>query len=279
MATRPTDPNYVKARAGLLDVLEALGRLHAAAVLVGAQAVYEYTRAVDSQFAVAPATFDADLAFVPELLVDDPRIPEAMLQAGYVLDDQPGIYRRADNTQVDLLVPQIVGGRSGRRGAALGVHGVRAARQVRGLEGALVSRSTVTIGSLSTEDARSFEIQVAGPAALLVAKIHKLADRADERGSPRLNNKDAFDIYRILFAIQAQQLVEETTILLEDHLSQEVTEEALEEFGELFGTYSGTGTQLVVDHVGPLEDPDFIAASVVALGQEFLNGVAQRSSG
>jgi hypothetical protein len=272
MAARPIDPNYVRARAGLLDALDALGPLRAAAVLVGAQAVYEYTRAVDDLFAVAPATFDADLAFVPELLVDDPGIVEAMLKAGYVLGDQPGIYRRDDNTQVDLLVPRIVGGRRGR-GAGLGVHGNRAARQVRGLEGALVMRSTMTIGSLSTGDRRSFDLQVAGAAALLVAKIHKLADRADEQGNPRLNNKDAFDVYRLLVAIQARELAEETAVLLEDGLSQEVTEEALSEFAELFGTASGTGTQLVVDHVGLLEDPDFIAASIVALGQEFLSAV------
>ena len=180
--------------------------------------------------------------------------------------------------QVDLLVPQIVGGRRGR-GAGLGVHGDRAARQVRGIEGALVSRSAMAIGALSTEDRRSFDLQVAGPAALLVAKVHKLADRADERGSPRLNNKDAFDVYRLLVAIQAPDFAEETAVLLGDLLSQEVTEEALEEFRELFGTESGTGTRLVVDHVGPLEDAAFIAASVVVLGQEFLDAVAGHRSG
>jgi hypothetical protein len=277
MAARSIDPNYVRARAGLLDALEALGPLRAAAVLVGAQAVYEWTQAVDTRFAVAPATFDADLAFVPELLADDPGIIEAMLKAGYVLGDQPGIYRRDDDTQVDLLVPQIVGGRQGR-GADLGVHGVRSARQVRGLEGALVSRSPMPIGALSTEDHRSFDLQVAGPAALLVAKIHKLADRAGEQGNPRLKNKDAFDVYRLLFAIRARELAEETAALLGDDLSREVTREALEDFAELFATDSGTGTRLVVDHVGPLEDPAFIAASVVSLGQEFREAVAEGSS-
>ena len=251
---------------------KALGPLRAATVLVGAQGVYEYTREVDDHFAVAPATFDSDLAFIPELLIDDPKIPEAMLEAGYVLGDQPGIYRRDNNTQVDLLVPQIVGGRRGR-GADLGVHGNHSARQVRGLEGALVSRRPMAIGSFFAEDQRSFEIQVAGPAALLVAKIHKLADRADEHGSPRLNNKDAFDIYRLLLAIQARELAEEAAILREHSRSQEVTEEALTKFSELFGTDSGTGTQLVVDHIGPLENPDFIAASVAALAQELLNAV------
>ena len=274
MAAYPVDPNYVKARAGLLDALEAMGPLRQAAVLVGAQAVYEHTREVDDRFAVAPATYDADLAFVPELLVDDPRIPDAMLQAGYVLGDQPGIYRREDNTEIDLLVPEIVGERPGR-GASLGIHGTRAARQVRGLEGVLVSRSGMVIGALSPEDHRSFDLQVAGPAALLVAKIHKLRDREE---SPRLNNKDAFDVYRLLVAIQAQQLAEETATLLEDGRSRGVTAEALAEFAEFFGAESGTGTQLVVDHVGPLEDAAFIAGSAVALGQEFLDAVAERSS-
>ena len=278
MAARPVDPNYVKARTGLLDALEALGPLREAAVLVGAQAVYEHTREVDARFAVAPATFDADLAFIPELLVDDPRIPDAMLEAGYVLGEQPGIYRRADNTQVDLLVPQIVGGRRGR-GADLGVHGTGVARQARGLEGALVSRSAISIGALSSGDHRSFDLQVAGPAALLVAKVHKLVDRAAEQGNPRLNNKDAFDVYRLLFAIPAQELAEETAALLGDRLSREVTEEALAEFAELFSTEAGTGTELVVDHVGLLEDEAFIAASVVTLGRDFLEAVVERSSG
>ena len=278
MAARSIDPNYVRARAGLLDALEALGPLRAAAVLVGAQAVYEWTQAVDTRFAVAPATFDADLAFVPELLADDPGIIEAMLKAGYVLGDQPGIYRRDDDTQVDLLVPRIVGGRRGR-GADLGVHGTRAARQVRGLEGALVSQRTRAVASLSTEDVRSFDMQVAGPSALLVAKIHKLVDRTGEQGSPRLRNKDAFDVYRLLVAIEARELAEETVFLLGDHLSQEITGEALAGFAELFGEETGTGTRLVVDHVGPLEDPAFIAASAVQLGRDFLSAVAGQNSG
>ena len=91
---------------------------------------------------------------------------------------QPGIYRRADGTQVDLLVPEIVSGRQGRRGADLGVHGIRAARQVRGLEGALVSQTTKPIVALGGGDEHSFDILVAGPAALLVAKVHKIADRS-----------------------------------------------------------------------------------------------------
>ena len=134
----------------------------------------------------------------------------------------------------------------------------------------------MAIGSLSTEDDRSFELQVAGPAALLVAKMHKLAERAAEPGNPRLNNKDAFDVYRLLCAIQAPELAGEIDVLRQDVRSQEVTLEAMAEFSVLFGTPGATGTQLVVDHVRALEDPEFIAASVAELSQEFLNALAQR---
>ncbi len=47
MATPHNDANYVRARSGLLDALDALGPLRSATVLVGAQAVYEYTRDFD----------------------------------------------------------------------------------------------------------------------------------------------------------------------------------------------------------------------------------------
>ena len=70
-------------------------------------------------YAVSPFTFDADLALIPELLVDDPKVIDAMQKAGYSLTDQPGIYRRDDGVQVDLLVPEAVGGRLvGERGSA-----------------------------------------------------------------------------------------------------------------------------------------------------------------
>ena len=84
------DPNYVRARSGLLDALAGLGPLRAAAVLVGAQAVYEYIRDQAGDFAVPPFTLDADLALIPELLVEDPKIIDAMGSAGYAAADQPG---------------------------------------------------------------------------------------------------------------------------------------------------------------------------------------------
>ena len=108
------DSRHIKARRDLLDALEALEGLREAAVLVGAQAIYEHIRQQAGDFAVSPFTFDADVALVPELLLSEPKVIEAREGAGYTLTDQPGIYRKEDGGQVDLLVPEAVGGRKGR---------------------------------------------------------------------------------------------------------------------------------------------------------------------
>ena len=52
------DPRYVLARAVLLDALEALGDQRDAVIVVGAQAVYMHTGAIE--MAVPEFTLDAD---------------------------------------------------------------------------------------------------------------------------------------------------------------------------------------------------------------------------
>jgi hypothetical protein len=126
------DPEYVSARRALLDALEALGEHRDSIVVVGAQAVYLHTGAAD--VAVAEFTTDADLAIDPEGLLPDPRLDAALQEHGFVPDGaQPGIYWSADGIEVDLMVPETLGG-AGRRGARLGPHGNRAARKACGLE-------------------------------------------------------------------------------------------------------------------------------------------------
>ena len=268
------DENYVKARAGLLDALGALGPLRRAAILVGAQAVYVHTHDYDADFAVQPFTYDAGLALNPKLLVSEPKIIEAMQTAGFNLTEQPGIYKRDDGGQVDLLVPQAVGG-PGNRGARLGIHGNRAARKVHGLEGALVSHIRKEIESLGSGDPRAFAIEVAGPAALLVAKVHKIAERIDDPNRGQSLNKDAFDIYRLLLAVDVQELASEVRRLMEHEVSGEVTATALALFRDLFDSLSAKGTEQVVRHVAGLEDPDSIAASSVSLSRDLLDLTSQ----
>ena len=270
------DRFYIDARETLLDAVEALGRHGNAAILVGAQAIYVHTEGKDTGFAISPFTYDADLALDPELLAESPALVEAMGRSGFQLGDQPGLYSRRGRSQVDLLVPETVGG-PGRRAARLGVHGNRAAMKVRGLEGALVSHAAREITSLVPNAGRSCFLKVAGPAALLVSKLHKVWERLEDEDVRRQEQlpKDAFDIYRLLLAFDTSELTSEFRLLQSHELSRRVTSGALSTFESLFGSRSGTGTSLLVRSVGPLEDPAFIIESSVALSRDLLEAVSE----
>jgi hypothetical protein len=207
-----TDPLYVVARAALLDALDGLGAQRDAVVLVGAQAIYLHTG--DSNIAVPAFTSDGDLAIEPARLKPQPRLAEALLKAHFRPGDQPGswlcertVRGVATAIPVDLMVPETVAG-AGRRAARLGEHGDRVGRRARGLEGALVDYDSRRLEALDPDDRRSFEIRVASPSALLVAKLHKLAERAQEPAAKRAKDKDALDVLRILRAIPIPTLAE-----------------------------------------------------------------------
>ncbi|MFB3737336.1 MAG: hypothetical protein ACE14W_00045 [Candidatus Velamenicoccus archaeovorus] len=146
------DPAYVAARRALLTALQALEGQLQALVLVGAQAVYMHTGA--AEFAVAEYTTDGDIAIDPAALSVDPDLEEAMRRAGFELDlQQPGTWMSAGRIEIDLLVPDSLGG-SGRRGARLGPHGKRAARKASGLEAALIDNEVRVIEAFEEDDER-----------------------------------------------------------------------------------------------------------------------------
>jgi hypothetical protein len=260
------DPEYVKARRILLDALSSLSVHSDALVLVGAQAIYLHVGA--GELAVAPYRTDGDLVIQPRELPDSPRLEEALADGGFTRTDQPGIWTR-DDVELDLLVPAAVGG-PGRRGARLGVHGNRAARKARGLEGALIDKSPMEIGALD-DDARRFKISVAGPAALLVSKLHKIADRTDQ--ADRLGDKDALDVLRLLQGIGTQELADSLQRLLAQEVSGEVTRQALDLLLRLFGAEDGTGVEMAVRATEGLEDPATIRSSCTVLAAELLEAV------
>lgn len=254
------DPLYVLARRTLLDGLEALRPHLRSLVVVGAQAIYEHTGPAD--LAVAESTSDADLAISPELLAETPAITELLEDHSFELGGDPGKWRAADGIQFDLLVPEAVAG-PGRRGARLSGHGKRAARRVKGLEGALVDHQVRELHSLDPHDSRSVHVAVAGPAALLVAKIHKVAERV---GSPdRLVDKDALDILRLLRAIPTPDLAGDVERLRGSEFSHLTTTEAMVLGSHLFGSPAQPGVRMAVRAAGPAETPAVIAASIVAL--------------
>jgi len=250
-----------------LDALEALEDQRNAVVLCGAQAIYLHTG--EGDLAVSPYTTDADLALRPELLLNDPTLPQAMEAAGFDLTDQPGIWRNRSGLQVDLLVPEKLSG-PGRRSAGLEPpHGSKSARKVKGLEASLVDNSSVAIESFETTDLRSYIILVAGPAALLVAKLHKIADRMDQ-GANRLKNKDALDVYRILQATPTEDLAESLRGLAVDPLAANVTATGVELLRSLFDHDQAEGIALLVDATFGLGDVENISASCVALADDLL---------
>ena len=102
--------------------------------------------------------------------------------------------------EVDLMVPEAVGG-AGTRAARLTGHAKHVARKARGLEAALVDKKTQNINALDPADGRSFAVAVAGPAALMISKLHKLQERLAEREQRRVDAKDALDILRLLRAV------------------------------------------------------------------------------
>jgi len=213
------DPHYVVARGVLLDALEALGEQREAIIVVGAQAIYLHTGAAD--LAVPEFTTDADLTIDPALLHESPELGSAMRAAHFERGSRVGCwitYRDITGVrtkvEVDLMVPEAVGG-AGRRAARLPGHSREVARKARGLEAALVDKATTTITALDPADQRSVAVAVAGPAALLIAKLHKIAERASERSPRRLDDKDALDILRLLQAIETSQLAEAFLRILE----------------------------------------------------------------
>lgn len=262
-------PIYVAAREVLLDALDALGEQRQAVILAGAQAIYLHTG--DAELAVAEYTTDGDLVVDPALLQAAPRLHAAMEAGGFRLDIHPGIWLRSrliegvlTDVPVDLLVPDAVAG-AGRRGARLGEHGDKSGRRVRGLEGVLVDHSMFTIDAFGPDDPRRFEIRVAGPSALLVAKLHKIADRTAERRGNRLDDKDALDVLRLLRAVQTTTLATGLRRLLADEVAQAVAREAVDHLAQLFGATGAPGTQMAVQATERLEDPAAIAGSCVAL--------------
>jgi hypothetical protein len=205
----------------------------------------------------------------------DPRLDAALAAGGFAPDvAQPGIYWSADRIEVDLMVPETLGG-AGRRGARLGPHGNRAARKARGLEAALVDHRHLSLASLESHDGRAVNARVAGPAALLVAKAHKLGERL-ERAPKRMEPKDALDVFRLLRASETDELSDAFRHLLADDRAGGVTREALGYFRTLYTETDAPGLALVRDAVAGLEDPAVIGESMLALAEDLLLAVSSR---
>lgn len=269
------DELYVVARQVLLDALAALGPHRAAVIVVGAHAVY--MRVGEADLAVAPHTTDGDLAIDPAMLSEIPPLEQALGQAGFVTktSDSVGVWithrPTADNPNtevaIDLLVAASVSPGKGRRAARLPGHDTRAARIVRGLDGIGVDADVMSVGALDASDHRVFDMRVAGPGALLVAKVHKIQDRV---GTARAVDKDALDVLRLLRGTATADLASRVKRILGDDNARPVAEEALDLLGQQFANRAGQGIEMAVRAVGALDDDEGIAASCELLASDLL---------
>ena len=269
------DELYVMARRVLLDALDALGDHRDAIVLVGAQAVY--LRVGDADLAVTPYTTDGDLVIDPAVLNEIPPLERALMDAGFhpKAKDSVGVWlttrktsKQVDaNIAVDLLVPASVSPGTGRRAARLPGHDTRAARIVRGLDGAIVDADVMRLAALEDGDDRTVDVRVAGPAALLIAKVHKIDDR---KASDRQSDKDALDVLRLLRGTETDDLAGRWVNLLGDKRSEAAAKHGRELLEAQFARSRNVGVEMAIRSAGPLVNPDEIAVLFEALVGDLL---------
>ena len=172
---------------------------------------------------------------------------------------------------VDLMVPEDLAGSGSRRGVRIPPHGTHSARRASGLEAAVIDHSPMRVESLDG-DGRSALVNVAGPAALVVAKLHKLGERVDT--PDRLNDKDAHDIYRLLVATETPELAATIRRLIADELSHNVTSKALEYMQQLFAAGpDALGSTMAGRAEEGVGQPETVSASVSFLAQDLLSAV------
>ena len=266
------------ARTALLDALEALDHQRASVIVVGAQAIYLHTGPL-ARVALAEFTLDGDLAVDARSLSAAPLLDEAMRKGGFTHDeaDQPGSWRNAAGIAVDLMVPDALAG-PGRRGARIPPHSKQSTRRAVGLEAAVVDHTPMLIKSLTSEDTRAFTVKVASPAALLVAKLHKLGERVDEERP--VDNKDAHDVYRLLVAVPTADLVASLRTLASDPLAGDVTRVAIKLLSALFIEGSPpVGARMAGQAESTVGEPAVVAAASVELARDVFTEIGDLAGG
>lgn len=265
---------YIAARTVLLDALEALGSQREAIIVVGAQAVY--LRTGDAGITgVAPYTTDADLALAPARLADEPHIETLMGNADFEQKGDPGVWWKTvdiagepTDVEVDIMVPERYAPAGGRRSVRLPPHDKMIARKAIGLEGSMVDHDLIEIAALDDSDPRRFTVRVAGPAALIIAKVHKLRDRLAQGNADRIADKDAADVYRLMLTVPVSEVLVRLRPMLDDEMAGSVCRDAVDLMAQLFGARGAEGVRMAIDALRVAVPADRVA--------DICNGFAQQ---
>jgi hypothetical protein len=264
-----TDALYRASRKAILEVFHALEAHRNALTLVGAHALYQFTGA--SELAIVEFTSDADFTISAQIIAKEPHLEEALLAHGFERHRDVGRWVSPTGIPIDLMVPEAIAGpkrKSTSRSAVIEGHGRSIARRTKGLEGALVDRVWKTIRDLDDPSSKGIEVWIAGPAALLVAKCHKIFERLGHRD--RLRDKDALDLFRLLQAVETDELAQRVNTLRNSELAGSVTKEAIEQFRVMFSERSAPGIAMAHRLGEEVDAGDFIATSFVLLAGELL---------
>lgn len=263
-----------RARRALLDALSALEAHLDNLVLIGAQAVYIHTGAIE--LPIAAATSDADLLLDTRSLREAPEISQLLQAVGFFEGElpsgNPGHWVNRDGIPLDLMQPRGLSSRGkDARAARIPPHSKRAVRIADGLDCALVDQQQESLSSFDPADSRSFQILVAGPAALITAKCFKIYERSNQ-SERRLLNKDALDVLRLLMSFNTNDLVSRFSSLLENPTSQSEATDGLDYFNLLFASSeSALGNQLVARGLEQLGDPTDIVRNCHLLASQLAN--------
>ena len=263
---------YDLAKQTLFQAIEALEEHRESVILVGAQAVYIHTLHIS--IPVEPFTTDADLVLDSRNLQANPGIDALLGRAGFLPNpssDAVGSWVSPAGIPLDLMVPASYGG-PGRRAARLPNHGDRTLRKTPGIEAVLFDNSPHSIQDADSKSGVSYKISVAGPASLLIAKLVKFHERA---GTTRLIQKDAYDIYRLLLAVDPETLVAK---LLHLGSLPEVEAEfrlAIDCLREQFASSSDAqGSRSAGESERLVGNPERVSNRVWALSNEILEAMA-----
>jgi hypothetical protein len=224
----------------LVHTIKALKEFKEAVTVIGAHAVHIWVEQAWGPTGME-ATRDGDIVLNPVFVAADPKLIDVMAGVGITpaLEDRPGIYGFADEadmewrqrTTVDLIVPEAYAGPGRRAARILGQR--HATSRAVGLELALWDR---TLAALTTLDdpTESVEAYVAGPAALLTAKVHKVHKvherLADAQTRPaRLKAKDSGDVALLMMVSDPAQVAQVMVEAVVEHpeISDVVTKAAM----------------------------------------------------
>ena len=114
---------------------------------------------------------------------------------------------------------------------------------------------------------------VAGPAALVVAKVYKIVERIGKPG--RLVDKDALDLYRLVVAVPTATLVSGFELILENDLSGQVATRALQNLQDQFAEPDSEGQKMAARASNLSgDDADVIGLSLGALVTDLLEALS-----